>query len=141
MLEISNSNLPLHNTNIFNLLAPETFWCAIKSYRLGLTELRLEIYQDKYLNKHEMIFSRPIYFEGSTSWKSADFYLASTQDCLEILLNKTSFLDGANDIDVQYFLEHTLLFEVKGNNKENSIIKILASNASLSSSTSYTKFG
>ena len=59
------------------------YWCELYSYTAGHSEMY--VHASLREKSFYLFFPSVIYFEGSTSWKSADFDLRPVNECLSLL--------------------------------------------------------
>jgi len=75
--------------NIFNISKPETYRCQILHYHNRLSRLYLAVYKGQDRNAEPVfyvLFSDVAYFDCPVNWEGASFSIASSEDCIALLL-------------------------------------------------------
>jgi len=112
--------LEMSRKNIFDIQNPQEITCRVWSYFVSHSRLLFRGYKDSSGNDEFYLdFEMVEYFEGPLSWKGADFYLGSSDEC-SLLLQQRGFTDYFDD----YWLEHYHLYKVDLSNTQS--VKILA---------------
>jgi len=74
-------------SNILELPAAALYRCQVYRYFSGLSRLYLSVFKPQQtVPAFYVLFSDVAYFEGPMNWQSADFHIAPSQDCIDLLL-------------------------------------------------------
>ena len=83
--------------NIFSLDDPRQYNCMVESFVIGHAEMYIRV-SHRTDNKYFRVwFVMVEYFSGPIRWESANFCLATSQDCLALLRDHIPRLDSLND--------------------------------------------
>lgn len=75
-------------TNIFNITEPHRYRCQVHHYHNRLSRLYLRVFKDQQeMPAFYLLFSDTAYFECPVNWQSADFAIASQDDCIQLMLD------------------------------------------------------
>lgn len=78
------------DSNIFNITNPQQYRCQIVHYHNRLSRLYLAVYKGE--DRHApaifyLLFSDLAYFECPVSWEGAEFSIAPSDDCIQLMLD------------------------------------------------------
>lgn len=77
------------DTNIFNLSDPMAYRCQILHYHSRLSRLYISVYQgQKDIPAFYFLFSDVAYIDAPVSWQGADFSIAESQRCIDLMLER-----------------------------------------------------
>lgn len=77
-------------TNIFNISNPEAYRCQILHYHNRLSRLYISVFkgQDRATPAiFYLLFSDVAYFECPVTWQGADFNIAPSDNCIQLMLD------------------------------------------------------
>lgn len=77
-------------SNIFNISDAEAYRCQILHYHNRLSRLYIAVFKGQDRNAPAifyLLFSDVGYFECPVTWQGADFTIAPTDDCIQLLLD------------------------------------------------------
>lgn len=87
--------------NTFNLTNPDDYNCAILGYRHNHSMMLVRVSNDEIdSNAFFIVFSEVIYYEGPFQWNGCNFYLASEDECRELL----TYLKHPVDFQIYFLL-------------------------------------
>lgn len=116
---------------VFEIASPTLYRCQVYRYFNGLSRLYVGAFKP-YQNvpAFYVLFSDVAYFEGPVNWQSVDFYIASAQACIDLLLNTGVIGPAVLQFPDAYatITETARLYQV---DTPNSTIRIIASSATL----------
>lgn len=73
--------------NIFNITQPEDYRCQIHHYHSRVSRLYMRVYKGSAtLPVFYLLFSDVAYFDCPVSWQGADFRIADSDACIELML-------------------------------------------------------
>jgi hypothetical protein len=74
-------------TNIFNITHPEQYRCQLLHYHNRLSRLYLAVYKGQQdTPAFYLLFSDVGYLDCPANWQGADFQIAESEACIELLL-------------------------------------------------------
>lgn len=78
------------DSNIFNITNPQQYRCQIVHYHNRLSRLYLAVYKGE--DRHApaifyLLFSDLAYFECPVNWEGAEFNIAPSDDCIQLMLD------------------------------------------------------
>ena len=78
------------DTNIFNITNPDQYRCQVLHYHNRLSRLYLSVYKGE--DRHApaifyLLFSDVGYFDCAVTWQGAEFSIAPSGDCIQLLLD------------------------------------------------------
>ena len=75
------------DSNVFNISKPLSYRCQVIHYHRRLSRLYLAVYQgQRDQPAFYILFSDVAYIEAPMSWESAEFDLASKQNCIDLMI-------------------------------------------------------
>ena len=77
-------------TNIFNITQPELYRCQVLHYHNRLSRLYIAVYKGNDRAAPALfylLFADVGYFDCPVSWTGADFSIAPTDDCIQLMLD------------------------------------------------------
>jgi len=106
--------------NLLNLKAPETYSSALERFSPDHLVMWFRIYNH---NKSPMnlVFKGVYFFDGPISWLGAEFCVASSKECLE-LVDKLGWIKGATEAEIRDFMEGFYLITVQAQNYKVRIL-------------------
>jgi hypothetical protein len=107
-----------------NTADPQAYNCKVWSYLVSHLQLLIRSWKDDFLtgDTFYLLFIGVLYFDGPTIWKSAEFYLGTSDECFKLLQEKRGYNDTPEHRQIA---EKTHLFKVE---TSRGVIRILASN-------------
>ncbi len=73
--------------SLFEIKAPQLYRCQVYRYFNGLSRLYVAVFKPQQsIPSFYLLFSDVGYFEGPMSWQSVDFYIAPSDECIEMML-------------------------------------------------------
>lgn len=78
------------DNNIFNITNPQQYRCQIVHYHNRLSRLYIAVYKGE--DRHApaifyLLFSDIAYFECPVNWQGAEFQIAPSDDCIQLMLD------------------------------------------------------
>lgn len=116
--------------NYFGLAQPELWFCKIRHYGMGHSNMEIGIYNSKTEENKYCHFVGVEYFEGSLAWQGANFRIGSSKSCLEIM-RRTTDSDRQNDEDI-LSVAKLFIAEIVNTNVSDLGISIIATGAVIS---------
>lgn len=114
--------------NIFAIANAEDYWCSIQSYSLELSSLRVDAYiKSDPTNYLQFVFYPVEYFCGPIVWQGANFKLAGSDECLDVL----SKLERHEKVSSEKLIGKFYDFKLYTVMTPKNVIRIVASNAQL----------
>jgi hypothetical protein len=117
---------------LFEIRGAALHRCQVYRYFNGLSRLYVGVFRPhQNIPAFYILFSDVAYFEGPMSWESADFYIAPTQDCIDLLLRAGVIGPAVLQFPDAYaaITETARLYTVQP--AAGSVVRIIASSASL----------
>lgn len=115
--------------NIFRLQAAAAYRCQVHRYFNGLSRLYLSVFKPyQQVPFCYFLFSDVGYFEGPMGWESADFFMASSDQCIELML-KTGLIGEAVLHFPDAYASLTETMHLYGVHTPSTAIRIIAGSA------------
>ncbi len=120
-----------NSRNVFNISKPAGYRCQVFHYHRKLSRLYLSVYRGQRNQPAVYIlFSDVAYIEAPMSWLGAEFYIASKQACIELMIDVGLVGPAVRQFPDAYasITDYARLYTV---DSPNSAIRIIASSGSL----------
>ena len=120
-----------NSRNVFNISKPAGYRCQVFHYHRKLSRLYLSVYRGQRNQPAVYIlFTDVAYIEAPMSWLGAEFYIASKQSCIELMIDVGLVGPAVRQFPDAYasITDYARLYTV---DSPNSAIRIIASSGSL----------
>ena len=120
-----------NSRNVFNMTKPAGYRCQVFHYHRKLSRLYLSVYRGQRNQPAVYIlFTDVAYIEAPMSWLGAEFYIASKQACIELMIDVGLVGPAVRQFPDAYasITDYARLYTV---DSPNSAIRIIASSGSL----------
>lgn len=93
----------MNRVPVFDIAAPQLYRCQVHRYFSGLSRLYVSAFKPYQTTPaFFLLFSDVAYFEGPMGWESADFRLASHDECVALLLSAGIIGEAVRDFPEAY---------------------------------------
>ena len=117
--------------NAFNISDPKRYRCQVHHYHRKLSRLYLSVYKGARNDPaFFLLFSDVAYIDAPMSWLSAEFDIAASQECVELLLRAGIVGEAIHQFPDAYasITDYARLYQVRS---ARNLVQIVASSAAI----------